>query len=147
MYDYRKWRILGDQFVEVASGESEYKIVPKEKAVKARVFKLDISKIYRHVLMKQFTVEISYRLSKDVANQLRNLKYTLDVRDREISQKLLVISPIPQKVPYFEEETALTFKTLGHYPPDTQILEIVNHEFKLHSGLTLSDENLLRQLE
>jgi hypothetical protein len=148
MYDYRKWRILSEQFVEVDSKEPEYKIVPKVGSVKARVFKFDISKIYRHILMKQFTVEISYRISEDVSNQLRFLKYTFDVRDFEVSCDFLTdfFNSSPQ-VPYFEKETALTFKPLGHYPPDPQILRIFNHKFKLYSGLNRDDENLLRKLE
>lgn len=48
--------------------------------VKKKVFLLDIRQIYRHVLMKKFTVDVAYKFLFDVNKKQRRSRYEFDVR-------------------------------------------------------------------
>lgn len=51
------------------------------------------------------------------------------------------------QVPYFQQETRLQFKFLGHYHADTRITTLYNYKFKPNDKLSLNDMELLRELE
>lgn len=51
------------------------------------------------------------------------------------------------QVPYFQQETRLQFKFLGHYHADTRITTLYNYKFKPNDKLSLSEMELLRELE
>jgi hypothetical protein len=53
----------------------------------------------------------------------------------------------PNQVPFFQQETRVKFKFLGHYHADPRITKLCSCKFKLHPGLSQSEEELLRELE
>lgn len=79
LYDFNMIKINEAQFVEITDNDFVYNLKPSGKEVKSKVFKFDTTKIDRHVLMKQFTVNISYIFLEDVDLQLYSSKYTFDV--------------------------------------------------------------------
>jgi hypothetical protein len=80
-YDFNKTQIPNEQFEEITGIDFVYNITPTGKTIKAKVFKFDASKIDRHVLMKQFTVQISYIFLEDVDLQLHSTKYKFEVSE------------------------------------------------------------------
>lgn len=78
VYDFNKTRIYEKDFVEITGNDFVYNIAPTGKNVKAKTFKLNISKIDRHVLMKQFTINVGYIFLEDVQFQLHSTQYTFD---------------------------------------------------------------------
>jgi hypothetical protein len=90
-YDFAKFKIKETEFVEITGKDYVYNIAPTGNDVKAKVFKLDISQIDRHVLMKQFTIDISYIFLDDKDNQLFTTKYNFDVSKNSYVFKFYVI--------------------------------------------------------
>lgn len=52
-----------------------------------------------------------------------------------------------QQVPFFQTETRLQFKFLGHYHADKRITTLYNYKFKKHERIQLDELQLLRELE
>lgn len=80
-YEFAKKRLADTDFLEVTGKDDfVYNINPSKLGeMRAKTFKLDISKINRHVLMKQFSVNLSYIFLEDKDHQLYNSKYTFEV--------------------------------------------------------------------
>jgi hypothetical protein len=78
-YDFNKIPIAENRFEEITGNDFVYNIAPLGETIMAKVFKFDASKIDRHVLMKQFTVQISYIFLEDVDLQLHTTKYKFEV--------------------------------------------------------------------
>lgn len=79
MYNFSKTRIVETEFVEITENDFVYNITPMDKSVKAKVFKLNTSRIDRHVLMRQFSINLSYIFLEDLKMQMYNTKYTFEV--------------------------------------------------------------------
>lgn len=72
-YNFHKINLSREEFVEVAS--SSY--------LKEKLFRLNTNRIDRHILMKQFTVKISYQFSDDVDGRIYNTSYSFNVSCRK----------------------------------------------------------------
>lgn len=82
VYTFDKLSILEKDFVEITKNDLRrmtfvYNITPTGEKMKA--FKLDISKIKRHILIKNFSLNLSYMFLGDVDMQLYSSKYSFEV--------------------------------------------------------------------
>lgn len=78
VYDFGNIQIGELEFEELTDNDYVYNITPSDGA-KAKLFKLNIRKIDRHILMKQFTFTINYMFYEDIDMRLFSSKYTIDV--------------------------------------------------------------------
>lgn len=76
-YDFTNARISEQSFEEITGADFVYNITPPE--AKAKVFKVDISRIDRHILMNKFTVDLTYLFLDDPDMQLFSSKYSFEV--------------------------------------------------------------------
>lgn len=77
LYVFGRKNIKETEFVEITQKESMHHLMPRK--TKSKFFKLDIKNIYRHILMKQFTVDIQYMYLEDVDMKLFQSRHSFDV--------------------------------------------------------------------
>lgn len=77
VYDFHNTPIPENDFKEITGNDFVYNITPTDS--EAKVFKLDVSKIERHILMKKFTINLNYMFLDDKEMQLFGSTYTMDV--------------------------------------------------------------------
>ncbi|CRK88261.1 CLUMA_CG002041, isoform A [Clunio marinus] len=128
VYKFNNFQIPENSFQEITGDDFTYNVTPTGENNHAKVFKVDISRIDRHVLKKHFSVEISYIFLGDVDMNHFRSNYIFDL-------------------PYFQNETKLKFKFLGHFHADERITTLYNYKFKLHPDLSASDVELLREID
>lgn len=77
-YNFTSEKIMEQDFVEITGDNFVYNMQEFKKC-KSKLFKLDVGKIDRHILMKKFTVNLNYLFLQDFDMQLYSSKYTFDV--------------------------------------------------------------------
>jgi hypothetical protein len=77
VYVYDEMKIKSTEFVEITGRDFVYNITPT--GVKAKVFKLNISKIDRHILMKKFSVKLNYIVYDDNEEEMHSTTFSFEV--------------------------------------------------------------------
>lgn len=80
VYNFTKTNLTETQFEETTGKDFVYNLAPTDDPFLAKLFKVDVSKIARHVLMKRFTVTASYMFIDDVDMKRYRTEYSFDVR-------------------------------------------------------------------
>lgn len=78
VYSFGKVNIAQTAFEEITGRDYVYNLEAAHGR-NTKLFKLDASKIDRHVLMRKFSVNLSYMFLADVDNNFYNTRYTFDV--------------------------------------------------------------------
>jgi hypothetical protein len=80
LYNFSNTKIEEGEFVDITGNDFVYNIAPTGRSVKAKVFKLNIARIDRHILMRKFSINLSYIFLDDLKMQLYTTKFAFEVR-------------------------------------------------------------------
>ncbi|CRK91068.1 CLUMA_CG004756, isoform A [Clunio marinus] len=90
-------RIPEDSFKSILDDELPLEcFYPKANDNYQKIFKVDISKIERHVFRKEFTIEISYMLLDDVDKKIFRSKYDFDLHEALTNDDINILTEINQ---------------------------------------------------
>lgn len=132
--------------MEITGNDFVYNLAPSDDPFLAKLFKIDIGKIDRHILMKEFKVVASYMFLDDVDMKLYRTEYSFEVEKLELCYAINFYLKSSQ-VPSFQRETRLQFKFLGHYHADRRITSLYNYKFKEHGEMSSDELELLHEIE
>jgi hypothetical protein len=135
-YDFHRIKISQEEFIKIPVNTA-YR---KEKAFKLNTFRID-----RHVLMKQFTIDVSYEFHQN-PERIYSSRYTFEVSfliNIEAFQELTF-----SQVPYFQRDTRLMFKFLDQFYAESGITTLYNnYNFKRHPEMPEKIKELLNEIE
>ena len=78
MYDFTRKLIFDTGIIEVTDRDYPYNMRPRGANIKSKVFTLCIKKLFRHILMKQFTITLGFSFLHDPSQHFTTV-YSLEV--------------------------------------------------------------------
>lgn len=114
--------------MEVCYEFEDYKLPRKdiECIIKSRIYQFSMKTIKRHLFYETFYCTTIF--AEDNKDDMYDIKFSF-------------------QVPNFEKKSGIILDSLGSYFPSTEIINIFNHDLKVHPELNDKEQLLLQDLE